>query len=555
MIILNQTSYALLDYLIKLQQPKTITEISKKLSQSRRKIYYHLSKINQALPDNVEKVINYPHIGILLNYNQKLACIHLLNELDTNHYIMNANERKWLIILYVSISNEYITIKKLMNLTDVSRNTVLNDLNNIRDQFEVEQYKIQLRVTKAHGYYIDSHPLSKIQFICKILHQIYKEASVAFRTAVYEKISSLTNFDSYFSKEKLDYLKLLISQVHYDLGKSLNQKDSEFMVQILPYLLMSYHNTKVKTYDFEDVKQDFLLVQERIEYSVATKIVHSLEEKFGISYDDMDKYIIAILLLSFRKDKDTHNHSHDYDDMRNTLDLFLTLFETETQITFQERNNLLDQLLTHCKALIYRKIYNIPSDSPLTEDIKDKYNQLFNTVKKCTPLLEETWLIHMTDDDIAYIAVHLGGAIHHKYNQDTHRKKITLVCDEGIGIRKLFLKQCQKYISKPHIDTVFTLEEFHSVKELLLSDIVISTSDAVETELPLIIVSPILTNKDIINLISIVYSTNTDHTSDFSLKLEQVLKHYINDKNEQYTLRNQIETIFLNELLHYFDNI
>ena len=53
-----------------------------------------------------------------------------------------------------------------------------------------------------------------------------------------------------------------------------------------------------------------------------------------------------------------------------------------------------------------------------------------------------------------------------------------------------FLKQCQSYISNAYIDTVFTLEEFDSVKEILNSDIIISTSDAIETDIPVIFVNP-----------------------------------------------------------------
>ena len=51
MIILDKKSYALLSYLIKLDEPETVMTISKKLKQSRRKIYYHLEKINDALPN------------------------------------------------------------------------------------------------------------------------------------------------------------------------------------------------------------------------------------------------------------------------------------------------------------------------------------------------------------------------------------------------------------------------------------------------------------------------------------------------------------------------
>ncbi|MCJ1778390.1 BglG family transcription antiterminator [Mammaliicoccus sciuri] len=553
MLNLDKTSCDLLDYLIQIEQPKTITEISKHLSQSRRKIYYHLKKINHALPDDTKKIINYPRIGILLNDDQKRACIQLLNKSDTTHYVMSIEERKWLIIIYICISSEFITINKLMKLVDVSRNTILNDLNNIRELIEFEQFNIHLRVTKSEGYYIECHPLSKIQFIYKILYQIHKSSSEAFKSLIHEKLLSHTSFSHYYSLEKTKFLKTLLKEMSHDLGKILNQKDREFMLQTLPYLLLSSHNSKITAYNYEVIQKDFLLVQERIEYEVSEKLVSFLESEFNVSFDQMAKNIIALLLLSFRKDSDIHNASHDYDDMRKTLDLFLSLFEHEYHIKFSNRSTLLDQLLTHCKSLLYQKTYDIPSDTQFTNNIKETFNHLFMITKRCIPLLEQAWLIHMTDDDIAYIAVHLGGAIHNNRRTEMPIKKITLICDEGIGIRKFFLKQCQSYISNAYIDTVFTLEEFDSVKEILNSNMIISTSDAIETDIPVIFVNPILTNEDIIRIVSYLHSSNEKDFYNFSNQLDLILKHYITDENEQYNLRNQIEKLFLKELIQYLD--
>lgn len=56
MIILDKKSYELVAHLLTLDEPETIMAISKKLNQSRRKIYYHLDKINEALPDNIDKI-------------------------------------------------------------------------------------------------------------------------------------------------------------------------------------------------------------------------------------------------------------------------------------------------------------------------------------------------------------------------------------------------------------------------------------------------------------------------------------------------------------------
>ena len=144
MIILDKKSYALLSYLIKLDEPETVMTISKKLKQSRRKIYYHLEKINDALPTDVEQIISYSRVGIVLNVKQKAACRLLLKELDAYSYVMSINERMQLILLYIGVSDQRVTIEKLMQLTDVSRNTVLNDLNEVRQELSLEQYQIQL---------------------------------------------------------------------------------------------------------------------------------------------------------------------------------------------------------------------------------------------------------------------------------------------------------------------------------------------------------------------------------------------------------------------------
>ena len=132
---------------------------------------------------------------------------------------MSIEERQWLIIIYICISNEFITINKLMELVDVSHNTILNDLNNIRELIEFEQFNIHLRVKKFGGYYIECHLLSKIQFIYKILHEIHKSSSEAFKSLIHEKLLSNTSFSHYHSLEKTDFLKTLLKEISNDAGE------------------------------------------------------------------------------------------------------------------------------------------------------------------------------------------------------------------------------------------------------------------------------------------------------------------------------------------------
>lgn len=62
---------------------------------------------------------------------------------------MKSDERRRLSSIYIAVSTERVTIDKLMQINDVSRNTILNDLTELREELEDKQYKIQLHATKA----------------------------------------------------------------------------------------------------------------------------------------------------------------------------------------------------------------------------------------------------------------------------------------------------------------------------------------------------------------------------------------------------------------------
>ncbi|MGC4440996.1 HTH domain-containing protein, partial [Streptococcus suis] len=88
----------------------------------------------------VEKIVSYPRVGIVLSEEQKKACQKLLEELDAYSYVMSSRERIQLMLVYIAVADSRVTLEKLMQLTEVSRNTVLNDLNSLRERLSLEQY-------------------------------------------------------------------------------------------------------------------------------------------------------------------------------------------------------------------------------------------------------------------------------------------------------------------------------------------------------------------------------------------------------------------------------
>ncbi|NLQ67567.1 transcription antiterminator [Streptococcus mutans] len=550
MIILDRNSYDLLSYLIKLEEPETVMSISKVLNQSRRKVYYHLDKINEALPSEIPKIISYPRIGILLSSQQKAACRTLLADLDDYSYVMSIQERMLLSITYIAIAKDRVTIEKLMQINAVSRNTILNDLNELRQRLSFEPYSIKLQATKSKGYYLDCHPLSKIQYLNKLLHTIYTDSNPNFIAMMRDKLRDFADLSSYFSDDISSFIggELQVSQAL--LGKKINSQDIRFMVATLPYQLLSYQNLGLSEREQRDLLSEFSPIKERKEYEIARHLNENLKREFHIELDEIETSLIAVLLLSYRKDRDMHLESHDYDDMRRVLSYFIDAFELDYHVCFKHKQLLLNQLLTHCKALLFRKAYGIVSNNPLTDQIKDKYADLFAMTKVCLSILENAWSIKMNDDDIAYITIHIGGELVHSETKPTPPAVLTLVCDEGIGVQKLFMQQCKQYLPHSKIEAVLTSEQFYSVADIMAVDLVISTNDSLDTQLPTLFVHSILRDDDAIKLIRFAKQCGQTGQDDFDKKLETYIRHYVKNDSDCYVLKTKIEGLINEELLY-----
>lgn len=547
-IILDKKSYDLLSYLIRLKEAETVMAISAALGQSRRKIYYHLDKINEALPSHVAQIVSYPRVGILLNSEQKAACQQLLNEVTDYHYVMKGDERRSLSAIYIAVATERVTLDKLMMINDVSRNTILNDLAELREELSSYNNKIQLHATKAKGYYFDCHPMALIQYLYKVLAGVYQGGNSSFIELFDHKLSETQGLSAYFSKEVLDYFHEYLFLSQASLGKTINIQDSQFMLQILPFILLSYRNMQLHSETKTALKSDFNLIWKRKEYQIAKALASELYHNFKLHLDDIEVGMVAMLMLSFRKDQDHHVESQDYEQMRATIGDFIDQLELRYQLHFTHKKDLLRQLTRHCKALVYRKAYGIFSINPLTDHIKEKYEELFAMAQSCAVILEQAWQIRLTDDDVAYLTIHLGGELRHSH-ADWDKTKLVIVSDDGIGIQKLLLKQCQRYLPNCQIEAVFTTEQYQSVFDLMSVDIVVSTTDALEALVPILIVNPILSDDDIIRLIRFSKQGRLSDSSRFSLELEKAIETIVKDDADRYALKTKIEKLIHHELL------
>lgn len=529
--------------------------ISKELQQSRRKIYYHLEKINDALPASVEPIESLPRVGIRLSEEQKQACGDLLDSIDSYTYVMNMAERIQLMMVYICITPERVTIERLMELTEVSRNTVLNDLNEIRSQLAREQYKMTLYVSKSQGYSLVCHPMNKIQYVHSLLYTIFLDANKGFLQVLEDKLFDLAGCQLLFSEEMAQFLQGQVSQLEKKLGKKINRYEIEFMLKVLPFVLLSYRNMELDSLEKRTILKEFEQVGERIEYHVAQDLKDALLKTFGLGLDEIEISLIAILLLSYRKDSDVHVFSQDFIDLKQVIERFIHHFEVHSTFELENPEELAKHLLAHCKALLFRKTYGIFTKNPMVQQIQDKYSSLFAMTRVSGKILEEEWQIELSDEDIAYLTVHLGGAIRRSGTRKIPTQLVYLICDEGVSVQRLLYKQCQHYLPDKKIGAVFTTEQFKSVEDLLEVDFLITTSEGLETDFPLVQIHPIMNFDDVLNVTHFAkYRSLSDERQGFAVELDKLLSGYIADGKIAQELKQRLQKLITNELFTNLSN-
>ena len=128
-------------------------------------------------------------------------------------------------------------------------------------------------------------------------------------------------------------------------------------------------------------------------------------------------------------------------------------------------------------------------------------------------------------------------------------RQIYLVCDEGVGLSKLLLKQCRYYLPNERLEAVFTTEQFKSVEDVLTADLLITTNEDLETDLPVIQVHPILDHEDILNISHFVMTQSPEQANTFNHDLEKLLSCYVKDVSRTQELKEKIQKLVHEKLL------
>ncbi|SHF04789.1 transcriptional antiterminator BglG [Clostridium fallax] len=216
-------------------------------------------------------------------------------------------------------------------------------------------------------------------------------------------------------------------------------------------------------------------LQNSIEYKIAQVFFKKVAENIRIEIVEDEIVLLALLLLGKKSANYTNDVVKDQTNYSVSDLVEETLLDIKKifNVDFTSDNDLKIGLEMHIMSLLERQIKNIEIDNMYLQEIKRKYPLIFEMAVRVCKLLEEKIHINIKENEIAFIALHLGAA--YERANLTCKYKVIMIYPNTQALSNLCL---QKILNRfgDRIDIIESMNFFEeSVILRLKPDLILTT--------------------------------------------------------------------------------
>ena len=179
------------------------------------------------------------------------------------------------------------------------------------------------------------------------------------------------------------------------------------------------------------------------------------------------------------------------------LDRIMELAAERLHAALSDDVELRRGLASHLERLRVRLRYGLPVHNPLLHEVRERYPDVYEVASDIGALIESAMEMPIVEDELGFITMYLSGAMERARLRP--RRRALIVCPSGMATVWVLVSRIQAEF--PELDLVEVLSE-RGYDELPHGDfdLVISTVPLVENEVPVVVVSPLLSASDVSRL-------------------------------------------------------
>ncbi len=395
--------------------------------------------------------------------------------------IKEASDRQDYILNRLLFEQEASYVDDLASELFVSRSTLSKELAEIKEL--LKPYQIRLESKCHRGIYLVGNEKNIRRFIIEYF----------FKDRLQDNLFAFSEYSNLLEGVMVDEIVLSVLEE----CRKAQLKLSDLVIYNL-VLHLGLAIKRIQNGFAMDLQTPLDLEPSSLEYQTAVKILERLEAKMHLKFADKEAEFVALHLKSeqgtaqiLQQTKLTKN------EIKLQLVQVLQILDQELELELAQDQILLDGLMLHFIPLLARLQQCESLENPLLSEIKVKYPEILTlTIKYFSqmPLFEQ---YHMTEDEWAYLALHVIAALERHYN--AQKVRVLVICATGQGSAQMIKNRLEhEFGAKLNIQDVISYYEF-SKYDLSGIDLVISALNLgnMVFNVPVVQVSVFLSEEDI----------------------------------------------------------
>lgn len=395
-----------------------------------------------------------------------------LNHMDTYSYKMSREERQIYIIAELLMSQDYITMQNLAKKLNVSRNTILNDFETVKDYCLA--FNVNVLMKSSKGIKIECDQKDRNNLLMQIFHDLeddYMEKSF-FHQLIQRKLG----------------MKISLEMIKEDLREYMEQQHMLVSDRVFSY---------VSIYLFVILNRKINKKRRTVEKLTGDTASDNLLNWFA------DKYEVSINKNDV-KDFGRYMKQHDFNisseqkeindvELYGIIVYFLQMVGEDIECSLQSDTVLIESLLEHIRTLKNWEDYDF--EMPLSDELPIPKEILEKSIEKNSIILERYLGYPLTKEMKESIMIHICAAFVRNLEY-LNLLEVLIVCPGSMATGKYLEAQVKNYFDF----RVAAVIPSRDVEEFLKSnkiDFVISTVNVRSESVPCVKVQAQLTMNDI----------------------------------------------------------
>lgn len=466
-------------------------DLASRLGVSTRSIRNYIQSIQDFLKEQkLSASLDISNGGISFTGDSSESGILLDAAVDNEFYFyrLSPEERGQLLFLLLLASNDYCNLYELSEKLNVSRTTLLKDIEQVKRY--LSEYGIRFAPYMNKGYRIEAGELQKREIILRIVRSSMGSSfSLRREVNIYERfLYDEWNLENYFPEIRT---LLLEAEETYDLEVTDTRFDE--MIFVLSLIVGRLCNGEMIE---ETVRPDSSANMAAGELSA--HILRRLSILYRFTYNEAE---ICFLASQFCQSRFYHRPALENAwDIRLhvALNSFLIKISHDISIPIHQDAKIMDQLENHLRDIDKAHEKGILLENDYTRQMIEEYPDIYQLICRHISVLESASGRSYSKDDIALILIYLVVAINRHY-EDNLPPGVILVCHTGIGTANFLAEQLKNFFNI-RILAVTSNHKLEDVKKMYDYDFILSTVSLNEPEDTWVKVSPMLEEEDIIRL-------------------------------------------------------